>query len=125
LTLNPPFVKVHKLLEISGKQMQAVVSIKGQQHQVEEGRYILVDLMDDAPETEITLDQVLVLSQGDQTTIGQPYIEGAVVKGKILSHGKHAKILVYKMQRKKGFRKKQGHRQQFTRLMVTSISSPA
>ncbi len=98
--------------------MYAVVETGGKQYQVQEGTYVDIELLDAAPEEKVDLDKVVAVIAGEQSQIGQPYLEGACVHGIILSHRKAKKIISYKMKRKKGYRVKQGHRQQFTRLKV-------
>lgn len=104
--------------------MYAVVETGGKQYQVQEGRYVDVELLDATPEEKVDLDKVVAVIAGEQSQIGQPYVEGACVHGKILAHRKAKKVLSYKMKKKKGFRLKQGHRQQYTRLLVESIDFP-
>jgi large subunit ribosomal protein L21 len=103
--------------------MYAIVEINGKQYQIEEGRYVVVDLLDNEPETALELDKVLMIADGKATKIGAPYVEGAKVTAKVLSHYKDKKVLVYKMKRKKGYRRKNGHRQQYTRLQIDAISA--
>ncbi len=100
----------------------AIVEFNGKQYQVEEGRYVVVDLVNQDPETAITMDKVLVAMNGEDATIGAPYVEGATVKAKVLNHFRGKKVIVYKMKRKKGYRRKNGHRQNYTRLQIDSIS---
>lgn len=103
--------------------MYAIVEINGKQYQVEEGRYVVVDLLDQAPDATMELDKVLMVADGKATKIGQPFVEGAKVSAKVLTHYKDKKVLVYKMKRKKGYRRKNGHRQQYTRLQIEQISA--
>ncbi|MGD9580182.1 MAG: 50S ribosomal protein L21 [Vampirovibrionia bacterium] len=104
--------------------MYAVVETGGKQYQVQEGRYVDIDLLDATPEAKIDLDKVVAVIAGEQSQIGQPYIDGACVHGKVLGTRKAKKVISYKMRKKKGYRVKQGHRQQYTRLMVESIDFP-
>lgn len=103
--------------------MYAIVEINGKQYQIEEGRYVVVDLLDNEPEAALEFDKVLMIADGKATKIGAPYVEGAKVTAKVLSHYKDKKVLVYKMKRKKGYRRKNGHRQQYTRLQIDAISA--
>ncbi len=105
--------------------MQAVVDLNGKQYQVEEGRYVVVDRLSLEPDAALELDKVLMVLNGEKSLVGAPYVEGAKVKAKVLSHGKGPKVLVYKMRCKKGYRRKNGHRQDFTRLQIESVQSPA
>lgn len=105
------------------KQMYAIVELNGKQYHVEEGRYVTVDLMSQEPETAVAIDKVLLVANGDDSKIGQPYVDGAKVSAKVLNHFKGSKVIVYKMKRKKGYRRKNGHRQQYTRLQIESIQA--
>ena len=103
--------------------MYAIVEIAGKQYKVTEGRYLDVDKLDHADGEQITLDQVLLLaSDSTAPQIGQPLVQGASVSATVLKSDKDAKIIVYKMKRKKGYRRKQGHRQAFTRIQIDKIS---
>jgi large subunit ribosomal protein L21 len=101
--------------------MLAIVEACGRQYQLEAGRFIDIDLSDYEPGQEFVFDKVLMLVDGKSSTVGTPHIEGAKVTGKVLSHGKGSKIIVYKMRPKKRTRKKQGHRQEFTRVLIDRI----
>jgi len=104
--------------------MLAIVETGGKQYQVTEGRYLDVELLDVNVDESLVFDKVVMIVDGDKTQVGQPYVKDAVVSGKILSHGKNAKVLVYKQRCKKGYRKKQGHRQNYSRVMIESIDFP-
>ena len=104
--------------------MLAVVETGGKQYQVVEGRYVDVELLDAEKDSSFIFDKVVMVIAGEQSEIGQPYVEGAKVTAKIVDHGKDKKIIVYKQKRKKGYRKKQGHRQNFTRVMIENIEFP-
>lgn len=104
--------------------MFAVVETSGKQYQIQEGKYIDIDLLEATPDTNITLDKVVAIIAGEESKIGQPYIEGATVKAKVLKHGKNKKVVSFKMRRKKGYRLKKGHRQDFTRILIEDIEFP-
>lgn len=104
--------------------MFAVVETGGKQYQVQEGRYVDIELLDLEPESNVSIDKVVAIVAGEYSQVGQPYIENATVKGKVLSHGKEKKVTTYKMRKKKGYRLKKGHRQNFTRLFVEDIDFP-
>ena len=104
--------------------MYAVIETSGKQYQVEEGRYIDVDLLNAEAETNISLDKVVAIVAGEHSQIGQPYVEGACVHGKILKHVKGRKTVTFKMKQKKGYRVKQGHRQRYTRILIENIEFP-
>jgi large subunit ribosomal protein L21 len=100
----------------------AIIEAGGTQIRVEPGRFYDINRLDGAPESEITIDQVLFVSNDGEVTIGQPLVAGATVKGTVLRHLRGRKIIVYKMRPKKKTRKKQGHRQELTRVMIDSIT---
>lgn len=101
--------------------MFAVVDILGQQFKVSENTKYYVPRLKQEPESEVTFDQVLLLSDGKETQVGSPVVKGAKVTAKVLSHLKDDKVLVFKKKRRKGYRKLNGHRQQLTRIEVTQI----
>ncbi len=101
--------------------MIAVVDILGQQFKVSENTKYYVPRLKEEPESEITFDQVLLLSDGKETKIGSPVVNGAKVTAKVLEHLKDEKVIVFKKKRRKGYRKLNGHRQQLTRIEVTQI----
>ncbi len=103
--------------------MLAIVETCGKQYEVTEGRYLDVELLDADKESSYVFDKVIMVVDGEQTSVGQPYVEGATVECKMLNHGKSKKIIVYKQRCKKGYRRKYGHRQGFTRVMVESIKA--
>jgi large subunit ribosomal protein L21 len=74
-------------------------------------------------DAEIALEKVLMIGNGDQIKIGSPTVEGAVVKAKIVDHGKYRKVVIMKKKRRKGYQRKTGHRQTFTKIKITSISA--
>lgn len=104
--------------------MFAVVETGGKQYQIQEGRYIDVDLMNAEPESKVTLETIVAIIADEKTQVGAPFIEGGKVEGTIVKHFKGKKEIVYKMRRKKGYRLKAGHRQQYTRLLVENIEFP-
>ncbi len=101
--------------------MFAIVEASGRQFQLEAGRFVDVDLTDGKEGDQYVFESVLMLVDGDKSTVGKPFIDGAKVTCKILGHGKSKKIIVYHMKPKKGTRKKQGHRQHYTRILIESI----
>lgn len=103
--------------------MFAIVETGGKQYRVQEGLQIKVEKLDVEPAQEITLDKVLVLGEGGEVKIGTPYVEGAKVVCEVLGHGRGKKIIVFKKKRRKGYRKKQGHRQWFTALKIKEIKA--
>ncbi len=102
--------------------MYAVVEIGGKQFRVSEGQEIFAEKIDASEGDVLSFDQVLMVG-GDKTVIGTPIIEGASVTAKVVKQGKHKKIIVFKYKPKKKYRKKQGHRQPYTKLMIESIKA--
>jgi large subunit ribosomal protein L21 len=102
--------------------MFAIVSIAGQQFKVEEGQQIFVHRLAANEGDSVTFDSVHLLDNGGQVTIGTPNVSGASVKASVLTHIKGDKVIVFKKKRRKGYRKKNGHRQQFTKIKIDSIA---
>ena len=100
--------------------MYAIVETGGKQVKVTEGQTILVEKLDAEVGDTITLDKVLMIG-GDTVKVGMPYVEGASVTAKVAEHGKHKKIVVFKYKPKKNYKKKQGHRQPYTKLVIEKI----
>ncbi len=98
-----------------------IVESGGKQYKAAEGSMISVDLLPTEAGDEITLDQVLLVSDADNVTVGTPVVKGAVVKATVMEHYKGRKILVFHYKSRENYRKKSGHRQQYTRLRVDSI----
>ena len=105
--------------------MFAIVETGGKQYQVEEGRYLDVELLDGEKDSKVVFDKVVMIVNGKKSKVGQPYVAGASAEGTIVKHDKEKKIIVYKQRPKKGYRKKQGHRQGFTRVMINKIRTSA
>ncbi len=105
--------------------MYAIVETGAKQYQVEEGRYLDVELLDAEQDAKVVFDKVVMVVNGKKSKVGQPYVSGASVEGTVMKHDKAKKVIVYKQRPKKGYRKKQGHRQQFTRVMISKIRTTA
>ena len=102
--------------------MYAIIETGGKQLRVEPGRFYDVERLAVEPDAKVSIDKVLFVQDGDDVLVGQPLVEGAIVEGTVMRHLRGRKIIVYKMRPKKKTRKKQGHRQELTRLMIDSIS---
>ena len=102
--------------------MYAIVEIAGQQFKVEQGKKIFVHRLEDEEEKEVEFDKVLLIEDEGIVTIGEPTIKGAVIGGKVLDHVRGDKVIVFKKKRKKGYRVKNGHRQNFTQIEIISIN---
>ena len=103
-------------------ELYAIAETAGQQFWFEVNRYYDVDRLNAKEKDKITLEKVLLLKDKDFITVGKPYIKDAKIELEVVSHKRDKKILVYKMRPKKKTRKKMGHRQELTRVMVKSIS---
>lgn len=102
--------------------MYAIIKTGGKQHKVEAGRFIDVELLPQGEGEAVTFDQVLMVVDGDKVQIGSPVLK-ATVTGKVVKHGRGPKIVVYKMRPKKHYRRRAGHRQGFTRVMIDGIKA--
>lgn len=100
----------------------AIIETGGKQLRVEPGRFYDIERLTVDEEGAVVIDQVLFIENDGEISIGQPLVEGATVEGTVVRHLRGRKVIVYKMRPKKKTRKKQGHRQELTRLMINSIS---
>jgi len=103
--------------------MYAIINISGKQYKAVSGARIRVPKQDGETGTRLTFDKVLLINDGENTKIGQPILKGASVTGTILEHGRDKKILVYKKKRRKGYQRKNGHRQWFTEIQFDTITA--
>lgn len=101
--------------------MYAVIRTGGKQYQVKEGDILKVEKLDVEQGSTFNFEEVLLVSKEGEVTVGSPFVEGAKVSAEILEHGKAKKIVVFKYKPKKGYARKQGHRQPFTRVRINSI----
>ncbi len=102
--------------------MYAIVEIAGQQFKVEEGKKIFVHRLDVKEGDKINFDQVLLVEDEGKITVGEPLVKEAFVEGQVINQVKGDKVIVFKKKRKKGYRIKNGHRQQFTQVEIISIN---
>jgi large subunit ribosomal protein L21 len=103
--------------------MFAIVTIAGQQFKVEKDKFLYVNRLPQEQGAAVTFDQVLLVADGDSTTVGAPTVKGAKVNGTILEHLQGDKVIVFKMKRRKDYRKKNGHRQQLTKVRIEGITA--
>ncbi len=103
--------------------MYAVIKTGGKQYRVSTGQKIKVEQMPADVGSEITLDQILMVGEGESVKIGTPVVEGATVKATVLSQGRHDKVKIFKMRRRKHYMKRQGHRQNYTEIRIEAISA--
>ncbi|WP_315788763.1 50S ribosomal protein L21 [Fischerella sp. JS2] len=100
----------------------AIIETGGKQLRVEPGRFYDIELLAAQADDKVSIESVLLVQHNGEVTIGQPLVAGAKVEGTVMRHFRGRKVLVYKMKPKKKTRKKRGHRQEITRLMINSIS---
>ncbi len=103
--------------------MFAIVESGGKQYRVREGQRLKLARMDQEPGEEVVLDSVLAVGQDDDVQFGKPYLEQASVVCDVLEHDREKKVIVFKKKRRKGYSKKQGHRQDFTAVKIKSIQA--
>ncbi len=103
--------------------MYAVIKTGGKQYRVVAGEKIRVEQILAEIGSEIEIDQVLMISDGDKTSMGRPLVDGATVKATVLGQGRHDKVRIFKMRRRKHYQKHQGHRQNYTEIQITGISA--
>jgi len=103
--------------------MYAVVATGGKQYRVEEGDVLRVEKLAGDVGSEVAFDKILLFSDGENVKIGQPDLDGVTVHGQIVAQDKSKKILVFKYKRRKGYRRKQGHRQPFTAVRIDRIEA--
>ena len=103
--------------------MYAVIKTGGKQHKVAEGEILKVEKLKASEGEPIDITDVLLIEKDGEVTLGSPFIEGAKVTAKILRHGKEDKVTIIKMKRRKDYRKKQGHRQNYSEIQIEQISA--
>jgi len=105
--------------------MYAVVNSGGKQYKVQQGQVLRVEKIPGDVGNPVTFDRVLMFSEGENVSIGQPALENIVVEGHIVEQGKAKKIIVFKYKKRKRYRRKKGHRQEFTAVMIDGIKAKA
>jgi large subunit ribosomal protein L21 len=103
--------------------MYAVIKTGGKQYKVSAGEKLKVESIPAEVGSEIVLDQVLLIADGDKVTAGTPLVSGATVKATVVSHGRGEKIKIFKLRRRKHFRKTLGHRQNYTEIQISGITA--
>ena len=101
--------------------MYAVIESCGKQYTVAAGDVVFFEKLDTEEGKKVSFDKVILVSEEGKVQVGAPYVKNAKVEGKVVSHGKGKKIIVFKMKAKKNYRRKQGHRQPYTKVEITSI----
>lgn len=103
--------------------MYAVIKTGGKQYRVTEGETLKIETVDGDVGSAIVLDKVLMVGNGDKLSMGKPLLAGASVKATIVSNGRHDKVRIFKMRRRKHYQKHQGHRQNYTEIRIDGISA--
>jgi large subunit ribosomal protein L21 len=101
--------------------MFAVFKSGGKQHRVSEGEVVRLELIDAEPGASLTFDEVLLVAEGDQVTVGAPYVAGGKVTAEVVGHDRHDKIRIIKFRRRKHYMRRAGHRQWYTDVRITGI----
>jgi large subunit ribosomal protein L21 len=103
--------------------MYAIIETGGKQYKVQEGDVLFIEKLDVEAGADVEFNQVLAVSNGSELTIGTPVVEGAKVSATVEKNGKAKKIIIYKYKAKKDYRKKQGHRQPYTKVVINKINA--
>jgi large subunit ribosomal protein L21 len=104
-------------------RMYAIIKTGGKQYRVENGLRLKIEQIPADIGSELVIDQVLMIADGDNVSMGKPMLNGAAVKATVLQQGRHDKVRIFKMRRRKHYQKHQGHRQNYTEIQITGISA--
>ena len=105
--------------------MYAVIKTGGKQYKVAAGEKIKIEQIAADVGQEYVFDQVLAVGSGTELQVGTPLVAGASITATVVAHGKHDKVRIFKMRRRKHYKKSQGHRQTYTELLISTVNSPA
>ncbi|QOJ23993.1 MAG: 50S ribosomal protein L21 [Gammaproteobacteria bacterium] len=103
--------------------MYAVIKTGGKQYRIQVGEKLKIEQLKAENGSELVIDQVLMVADGDKVSVGTPLVSGAKVSATVLGQGRHDKIRIFKMRRRKHYQKHQGHRQNYTEIQITGISA--
>ncbi|MEO5845366.1 MAG: 50S ribosomal protein L21 [Caldimonas sp.] len=103
--------------------MYAVIKTGGKQYRVAAGETIKVERLSADVGADVTLDQIVALGSGAELVLGAPLVSGASVVASVVSHGRHPKVRIFKMHKRKHYRKSQGHRQSFTEIRISAVNA--
>ena len=103
--------------------MYAVIEACGRQYKVQEGDVVFFEKLDSEEGKTVSFDKVVLVSDEGKVQVGNPYVSGAKVEGKVVAHGKGKKVVVFKYKPKKNERKTQGHRQEYTKVEITAVNA--
>ncbi len=104
-------------------KMYAVIKTGGKQYRIQVGEKLKVEQLAAESGSDLVIDQVLMVADGENVSMGRPLVEGATVSATVLSQGRHDKVRIFKMRRRKHYQKHQGHRQNYTEIQITGISA--
>jgi large subunit ribosomal protein L21 len=113
---------LQRLLKLERASMYAVIKTGGKQYKVVAGEKIKVEQIAADVGQELVIDQILAVGSGDELKVGTPLVAGATVIATVLAHGRHDKVRIFKMRRRKHYKKSQGHRQNFTELSISAVN---
>ncbi len=105
--------------------MYAIFETGGKQYKVQEGDVLFIEKLEAENDSVVTFDKVVTVGEGKKLKVGKPYLKGASIDATVIKSGKEKKIIVFKMKSKKNYRKKQGHRQPYTKIQISSINPTA
>ncbi len=105
--------------------MYAIIESCGKQYKVAEGDVVFFEKLNAEEGKKVTFDNVILVSDEGKVQVGNPYVKGVKVEGKVVSHGKAKKVIVFKMKSKANYRRKYGHRQPYTKVEITAIKTAA
>jgi large subunit ribosomal protein L21 len=103
--------------------MYAIIATGGKQYRVQEGDIVYVEKLDAEVDSTVEFKEIVALSAEGKLSVGKPVIDGASVSAKVMSHGKEKKVIIFKYKPKKDYRKKQGHRQPYTKVVIEKINA--
>jgi large subunit ribosomal protein L21 len=103
--------------------MYAVIKTGGKQYRIQVGEKLKIEQLQVENGSELVIDQVLMVADGDKVSVGTPLVNGAKVNATVLGQGRHDKVRIFKMRRRKHYQKHQGHRQNYTEIQITGISA--
>ncbi|SDH85718.1 MULTISPECIES: 50S ribosomal protein L21 [unclassified Nitrosomonas] len=103
--------------------MYAVIKTGGKQYRVEVGNKLKIEQLAVEAGSDLVIDRVLMVSEGENISVGKPFLDSAKVSATVIGHGRHDKIRIFKMRRRKHYQKHQGHRQNYTEIQITGISA--
>ena len=117
-----PYFRVLSRESNRESNMYAIIKTGGKQYRVEAGLKLKIEQIQADIGSELSIDQVLMVADGDNISVGKPLLSGATVQATVLEQGRHDKIRIFKMKRRKHYQKHQGHRQNYTEIQITGIS---